>query len=184
MIKVKKKHELQTLIDKFPVSKYFGPIIAGGSVRAMVQNKPITTDVDIYFTSQKQLDWFKSYLIAKYANGQDVFRKTQFTYSVKMFGYDLQLMHFKFFNSVDQLFQSFDFTVCQYALTGGDLYMTEEAVRDTKDNIVLFTKNSKYNRTFYRIKKYKDKGFYVPLHTYALALWSETFYRDNRLEYR
>lgn len=182
MIKIKLKettsHPLLDIIKLLPSPEATGPIIAGGSVRNMIQNQPIESDVDIYFNSIEQLVRFQ--YVLKHAN---FMTPSPFSYNYMIGNTKMQLMHFKFFPDIESLFKDFDFTVCQFAYHNGYVYATEEALQHEKERKLVFTPDCVDNRTFYRIHKYKKKGYYCPAETFDQARIATESRPKNRVKY-
>lgn len=140
--------------------------IAGGAITSLFTNREIN-DVDVYFRSK---DHLKETL-------RLIFKETQFSlictnYTDKSILFTtpgnpedavkVQFIHFRYFNSLEEVFDSFDFTVCM----GGFDPVSEEF----QFNDDFFKHNSqrylKYNpKTDFpllsalRVDKYKEKGY-------------------------
>lgn len=98
--------------------------IAGGAVRQWFSGKEYKSDVDVFGTSEAALKEFvEANMIPEKAK---VFSSEKST-TYKNNGYVIQTINF-FANDVEALFNSFDFTLCQFAWDGQRITTTAEAI--------------------------------------------------------
>lgn len=75
------------------------------------------------------------------------------------------------FNTVEELFSTFDFTVCQFATDGYTIYYTEAAAEDARNSVLRIQPDRQHSRPS-RLMKYLNMGFEPegPLLGHALNL--------------
>ncbi len=149
-----------------------GPWVAGGSVWKSIEGISLTTcDVDFFFQSAKQYeDWYGQILSIPYVHRIVSETKinqynTSFKYYINDGSYNktitIQLISFKFFKSMEDLLNSFDFTACQFGYDGRQLYTGETSIDDVKNRNIIFHNIANPFSTITHLKKYKDLGFKV-----------------------
>lgn len=125
--------------------------IAGGSVRLFWNNSVLgESDIDIWFFDQQTGMQIIKDLELKIVNMRG-FSNTRiyktdnavtYTFLCKEITYKIQLIKNGFYPTVDSLWNSFDFTVCQFASDGKTLYASECAVTDMKDKKLCLVNDS------------------------------------------
>ena len=135
-------------------------IIAGGCINSIFTNRDIN-DIDVYFRNDDDLieviaDVYDGYWIATHTKKATLFKND--------YNKMVQLIHFKRFNNAQEIFDTFDFTVCMGAF---DFY-TEEFVLHDKflldniQNVLNFNSNTSYPiMSMLRVDKYKNKGYNI-----------------------
>ncbi len=165
---------LSTFIDK---SEF---MIGGGFARRCFEDSDIgNSDVDIFFTSIIALENFRSKLNKSknrnsfLINVFNVFKNSTLYPENRSSSYAetvhlnfenklvrIQLIKFDFFKSVEELFNSFDFTVCRFAIYNGIFYTTQESIDDLNSKSLRFSKEySMRNCSLKRVSKYASYGF-------------------------
>lgn len=133
-------------------------ILAGGSLRKVVDNADEIVDYDLFFMNAEQRDKTKGML--ETFGYRLVFACPQgelFTYKRK--GVKVQMICKRFYTSIEDLLDSFDFTACQIALYDGKLYVTKQTIRDIKRKELRLNKIEYPVATLNRIQKYLAKGY-------------------------
>lgn len=138
---------------KFHIDK--GPWIAGGAVRKIVMNEPLADgDWDIFCRNGYQMkvireklkgDWYRNY--------------RTWTLSPEG-GVRIEIIHSLLHPDLAHVFDSFDFTVCQFATDGTTLYYTPQAMQDIETRTLNCPKNGGHESSESRIFKYFMKGFH------------------------
>lgn len=161
--------ELVELLDVIPpVSLTNGPWIAGGAVRKIYQNKPWKTgDIDIFFKNNAQRQEWTT-------NLADAARTKMFSYSLKHQSSNadtweisfedknltLQFIKKYYCQSLTELWNNFDFTVCQFAADSANIIASDAAINDTNNNqLVIANKNNSCIPL--RTLKYLSHGFVI-----------------------
>jgi len=99
--------------------------IAGGAIRRWFAGTEELSDVDVFFPSQEVFD---AYVQTLTGNG---FSKTYVSQNADTYSngkHLVQCIKVNFFKDVNELFDSFDFTLCQFAWDGNKIYSTTEAI--------------------------------------------------------
>lgn len=134
-------------------------IIAGGCINSIFNNKDIN-DIDVYFRNDDDLigvvaEVYDSNWILAHTKKATLFKKGD-----KL----VQLIHFKRFNTPQDIFDTFDFTVCMGAFD----FKTEEFVLhnnfllDNTQRILNFNSATDYPiMSMLRVDKYKNKGYNI-----------------------
>lgn len=147
-----------------------GPWLAGGSIRDILLNKKTDTDYDFFFNNQGQLDKFIENM-KKIDNVEIRENKNNITMTFdykptddkdgELVKIKVQLITFKFYESVYNLIDSFDFTITQFAWDGEHCYAGPYSMRDLSHNRLTVNKITYAEASMRRIYKYMKKGFYA-----------------------
>lgn len=153
------KLELPREVD-YILYNFKGSILAGGAIRDGLHGKEIS-DYDLFFTDLLTVALIKEYLPSVGYNL--VFACPQgLLYTFKMDDIKIQLICKRRYEDVYDLLDSFDFTICQYAITGtSGVYTTRQAIKDSKTNTLNLHKLTFPSATINRLSKYKKKGYYA-----------------------
>lgn len=166
-----------------------GPWISGGSVRKVWFDLPwIEQDIDYFFRSKVAFDGFVDKINKRYGNSDDlsIFNtepsplKTPYmtcystdnanTYTFEQFSlvdeivnldqrFKMQAIKKYFPESLDELFGTFDFNVCQFAADGKMMVATRAAVEDCEAGRLDMVPNTTRKANVVRIAKYCAYGF-------------------------
>ena len=128
----------------FELDMMHGPWLAGGSLRKLCINQSINySDWDIFFKDDKQ---FKNAVFKVKNDPSSVLiyeSKNALTYtfepyndSVNYYPLHVQLINRKFYQSVEDLLNDFDFTICQYASDGLTIQLGKTSYIDEKHKIL------------------------------------------------
>ena len=142
-----------------------GPWIAGGACLAWYQNLPCTTDIDVYFNSHRQFTMVYDYIV----HNQKMFNVTDQHKTANAITLTLnsptlerslpkvQLINKQFFNSTQEIIDTFDITVCQIAWDGSGLTVGNHFVQDVAERNLRFSKFSPASHK--RLLKYICYGY-------------------------
>jgi len=139
-----------------------GPWLAGGSVRKMMNREVMShSDWDIFFKDNTQFALLSSKLRAC-REGSIIFSSNNaetFSFNV---GHEvhIQLIKRKFYNSVEDLLDDFDFGICKYATDGYKLKVGETTFAD-ENNKTITCEPDKISRAGFikRLIKYISYGY-------------------------
>lgn len=148
----------QSLVNTFKNYKVF---IAGGLITSLFSSREIN-DVDIYFRSEKLLCDF---IEEVYDDSHDwINALTSKALLVRIDDKEVQMIHFKCFKSAEEIFNTFDYTVCMGAFD----FETEEFVlhrdflKHNSQRILKFNKETAFPIvSLLRVHKYKEKGYTI-----------------------
>lgn len=134
-------------------------IIAGGCINSIFTNKDVN-DIDVYFRNDDDL----VSVVANVYDGNWILAHTKKATLFKKGERLVQLIHFKRFQDAQEIFNTFDFTVCMGAFD----FKTEEFILHDKfllDNIqgiLNFNSSTDYPiMSMLRVDKYKNKGYNI-----------------------
>jgi len=132
----------------------------------------LSCDIDIFFKNAQQCErWYRTLLTIPYGNRIVSEAKTNrfntsLKYHVHNGNYDktivLQLISFKFFDSLTSVVDSFDFTACQFGFDGEKLYVGDTSFEDLKNREIIFHNVTDKVATGFHLKKYETIGFKIP----------------------
>ena len=157
----KYKYERKVLENKlgrmFNVLNKYKCYIAGGTITSIFTNKEIR-DIDIYFKSKKELIDFMS------KGEYFLLSATDKAFTFKIGDLEYQAIFFDYFNSAEDIFERFDFTVCMgaYDFEKQDFVLHEDFLKHNASKIIKFNPNTDYPIiSALRIDKYKQKGYKI-----------------------
>src|SRR5271166_1310451 len=124
-------------LDRVPsIAPKCGPWIAGGAVRRTLQGENLNSDFDFFFHDVEQFEIFKVGLVAK---GFRITATNDKNTSFKAPGYFedadgegkgiwvpemcVQAINFRYYDSPEEIIDSFDFTLSQFVYDGVDVHM-------------------------------------------------------------
>ncbi len=177
MVKIDKFHnyvdsnsEFLRILRHLPSPEEKGPWVAGGSVWKSVENVPLTCDIDFFFASPQQYEVYSRIINSiPYVNHILSENKSKFSTTFDFHIYNkqikktqkVQFIHFKFWPSVKELIGDFDFTACQFAYDGDNLYMGDYSLQHVKERKIFFNTVRNVQSTAFHLKRYLDLGFTI-----------------------
>ena len=161
-----------------------GCFVAGGAALALYNGEfNFLKDWDLFFNSMASYN--RAY--SRFADmGFEEICCSDFGKTLELKGYGesksskVNLIDWFFPNDIEEIFNSFDFTVCCFAVKGDTIFYTKRAKEDEEQKLLNVVKLKKENivLTFKRIARYGLKG-YVPSNGFVLAF--EEFFRDKKV---
>lgn len=137
--------------------------IAGGFVRRWWNNIKQDSDIDLFFKDAATYDKITAVLekisiipVVKSEFNQMYEIKVNDTWTIKV-----QAIKHKFYSSMDDLLDSFDFTICQFGFDGQNILMTNEALIDSQRKRLVPHKIQFGVSSLRRIIKYTSQGYYM-----------------------
>jgi len=144
-------------------------IIAGGALTSVFTNKPVN-DIDVYFRSKEAFSnvmreimktdaWyadtisFNSAIVTHYTNKSILLRSDE---------QDVQLIAYKFFETPEEIFNDFDFTINMAALElkTKNLTVYNEFFKHNAQRYLGFNEGTRYPLvSALRVQKYKERGY-------------------------
>ena len=135
-------------------------IIAGGCINSIFTNKDIN-DIDVYFRNDDDIvvsvnEIYDNYFILTHTKKATLFKR----------GVDklVQLIHFKRFENAQEIFDTFDFTVCMGAFDfkTEEFILHDDFLLDNTQGILNFNSSTDYPiMSMLRVDKYKNKGYNI-----------------------
>lgn len=129
-----------------------GPWIAGGSVRRVLSSSKESHDYDFFFRNEEQLKKTVSQIKG------ELVKENKFN-TLYNCGDKVQLIIHNFFDSPEELIESFDFTICQFAFDGKNLYHGVFSLWDLGRKRLAINKITYATSTVRRLLKYCSQGF-------------------------
>jgi hypothetical protein len=140
--------------------KRFELIVAGGTITSLFTNNEIN-DIDVYGRCNEDVVGFMTEVV------EDGSWIVSHTHKATQFSYNslpVQLIHYQYFNRVEDIFDSFDFTVCMGAFD----FKTEEFIlhpdflKHNSQRILKFNPNTSFPIiSALRVQKYENKGYKI-----------------------
>ncbi|OSA95660.1 UNVERIFIED_ORG: hypothetical protein B2H93_04365 [Clostridium botulinum] len=136
-------------------------IIAGGCITSLFTRREIN-DIDIYFRSKESLIRALEQIVDCSTIIAHTDKATLFVKDRE--GNEYQFIHFNFFESPKDIFNTFDFTVCMgaYDFKTEEFVLHDNFLKDNSQRMLKVNQNTKYPIvTALRIQKYLDKGYSI-----------------------
>jgi len=140
--------------------KKYEVIIAGGAITSLFNNKSIN-DIDLYFRSDKQACEF----LSEY--WQDGIYVASLTKKAALFikgELKVQMIHFRFFGDSEEIFGTFDYTVCMGAFDfkTEEFILHEDFLKHNSQRVLRFNSDTAFPIvSLIRVQKYMDKGYTI-----------------------
>lgn len=164
--------DLFRFLKELPPLDSTGPWVAGGSVWRSINNEPLDNcDIDIFFQNKEQYEAgcrrmnslpFVNHIINETKHKYNTVYKFHVskgkTYNKTI---DVQLMRTDLHPSLDQLLESFDFSVCQFGYDGKNLFMVNGALDDLSKKKLVVRRISRPKSMVKHMLKYMDNGFTI-----------------------
>ena len=180
---------LEHLIEILPKCNEDGPWIAGGALHRTYRKLPLSdSDVDVFFKNKEQLDKYLLELNSnalksgKYSVKNYIVSEWHHTMVVSYMEHDwkIQCVSFKYFDTIEDLFRSFDINVCCIAYDGTNVVYEHNALNEINNNLIHFNANSiNYpSVTLKRLVKYVKMGY--DIEDYDLKVLTRAFYKSKK----
>lgn len=136
-----------------------GPWVAGGAARKLFRGDNLgRSDIDIFFPNQASYESFKATFLEN-AKGT-LFDKEWVSSFICASGSVVQFVHGKFFDSLEDVMNSFDISVSMFATDGKTVMHTPEAAEDDRNEIIRIVNEQPYKSPrLRRLAKYCGNGF-------------------------
>lgn len=164
---------LAKALKRVPEVRPGGPWIAGGAVRRTIMKQDLESDFDFFFIDEAQKDQFVDQLVNEFGAALKSQNETNALYILpsQMVGEEdpktylpemkIQVINFRYFQSPEELIDSFDYTICQFAYNGEELIMGEFSLWDAAKKVLVPHKLSFATSSLRRMLKYTKQGFTI-----------------------
>ena len=179
---------LEYLIELLPKCTENGPWIAGGSLHRTYRKIPLTNaDVDVFFKNKEQFEQFVaaislSSLFSNYKIESTIYSEWHCTLTIKYMDteWKIQCVTFKYFDTIESLFKSFDINVCRIAYDGTNIIYEDGVLNDINSNKLKFNEGSIYypSVTLKRLVKYVKMGY--DIEDVDLKMLTHAFYKSKK----
>lgn len=134
-------------------------IVAGGAITSIFTNSDIN-DVDMYFRSKRDLSDF----LCNEMDSNWVIAHTDKAFLFKQNNIKIQAIHFKCFKTADDIFDTFDFTVCMgaYDFDKEEFVLHKDFIKHNAARMLRFNAGTAFPIvSALRIQKYEKKGYTI-----------------------
>lgn len=136
--------------------------LGGGAIRRTLIKQALDSDFDFFF---KSVDYKNTFVATAKSKGMSVVRETKHHTELRgtLEGSDLpvvvQAIHFKYYENIEQVLDSFDYTITQFVYDGEFMHTTDEALWDLGRKKLAIHKITYPVATMRRMLKYSNQGF-------------------------
>lgn len=149
---------------KPPIDCPENAVIAGGAIRRWFVGREELSDVDVFFKSEEDLKKYEESLekigfkIAMKGSNASTYERDRVL---------VQCIKIKYYQNIQDLFDMFDYTVCQFAWDGQKIYTTSEALISVlRGHLAVHKITKEYSvDSLRRAFKYAKKGYWPCLGT-------------------
>lgn len=158
--------------DLVSIFEYCGAVVAGGAITSIFTNADVN-DVDVYFPSKEAMTYCLAYAFGEYAICGDAEAYTLIlnnTTDKSMMFVDketqaqVQFIHFKYFESIQDIFDTFDYTVCvgAYSFKDKGFVLHPEFLKHNAQRYLSFNKGTAFPLlSVLRADKYQKRGYNI-----------------------
>lgn len=134
---------------------------AGGAIRRTLINQPLTSDFDFFFRSAEHMADWESWLPGslRLVRETEHHKHWRGTIEGSELPIDIQAIKFKFYDSAEDVIDSFDFTITMFCLDGDTLVTTPLALWDLGRKRLAVHRITYPVATMRRLLKYGRQGF-------------------------
>jgi hypothetical protein len=147
----------ERLVDLF---KGYKAIVAGGTLTSLFSNRDIN-DIDLYFRNEEDAIGFVSQIMN---DGAWVVSNTKKATQLMYNDVNVQVIHFQFFKSPEDIFNTFDFTSCMaaYDFSIEQFTLHPDFLKHNSQRILKFNKDTSFPIvSLLRVQKYEGKGYSI-----------------------
>lgn len=165
------------IVDRFYIRKHTPLCIAGGACLAWYQNRPVDSDIDLYFTNHAHYEIFKEKVLERTSSDVDVVCRTvttsdnAITYRVTNTKtgkeWTVQLIKKSYYSNVQSVIDDFDITVCKIAFDFDKVFTSSTFAIDERNKELRFDNVSPQSHK--RLVKYMSYGYQPTPETFELV---------------
>jgi hypothetical protein len=153
------KTDLMEFIKITPSLGVNGAWLAGGAIRrTLLGEKEINSDYDMFFANEKQKNDYVDLLVR---DGGEIKIKNDFNTTLLWRDRKVQAIHIDYYNSPQEVINSFDYTICQFITDGKTLFTGEFSLWDLARKRLSVHKITYPVASQRRLIKYTQQGFYA-----------------------
>lgn len=153
-------------LARLPDLQRIGPWICGGAVRKTIVNESLDSDFDFFFKNEKQFNHWKSKLgrrgltLLKQNDKNEVWiLPSKIDEETDLPEMKVQLIKFRWYDSIQDVLESFDFTISQFGYDGADIYCGDWSLFDLARKKLVPLQLTYAMSSFRRLTKYAAQGF-------------------------
>lgn len=145
-------------VKKLPKLGKNGPWLCGGAVRRFISGVELDSDYDLFFASEEQME--KTIQHIKDKKGKKI-SENDFNTTYLFKGLKVQLIHISYYNSIDDVLDSFDFSLCKFGYDGKSITVGDWTLWDVARKKLVPENITYATSTLRRIIKYTRQGFTI-----------------------
>lgn len=168
-------HELFQALDRLPPVSDVGPWLAGGALRRTLLRQPLASDFDFFFASEGQFNLFCERMKEKGA-WQTSKNEHNTTFRLPSVGpkpigenefsayqpeIEVQAITTRWYDRLEDVLDSFDFTICQFGYDGDRLVCGDYSLWDLGRKRLVPHKITFGTASMRRLLKYTNQGFTI-----------------------
>jgi hypothetical protein len=138
--------------------------LAGGAVRRTLINQKLESDIDLFFKSKEAFDNYLQQLKDKFEVAKEVKNDHNVQLVVRFTDkeeWTIQLITVAYYDSLEKVLDSFDFTICQFGTDGENLVCGDHALWDLARMRLAVHHLVFPAASIRRMIKYTNQGFYA-----------------------
>lgn len=146
--------ELQVILKQYEC------FVAGGTITSLFCNREIN-DIDIYFRDERSMIQF---LHEVWEENEWIINQTKKAILLKYKEVEIQLIHFDYFNSAEEIFNTYDFTSCMGAFDFKTETFTlhNDFMKHNAQRLLKFNSGTAFPIvSLLRVQKYQEKGYTI-----------------------
>jgi hypothetical protein len=146
--------------DLVEALKHYKAFIAGGTITSLFCNREIN-DIDVYFRNEESILGFLSEI---WEGGRYIVSNTKKATQLLYDDVNLQTIHFQYFNSPEEIFNTFDFTICMgcFDFTTEQFTLHHDFLKHNSQRILKFNNETAFPIvSLLRVQKYEKKGYSI-----------------------
>lgn len=156
------KNKLYSLLgqDLVGLLKQNKAYVAGGTITSLFSNREIK-DIDIYFRDEESAI---NFLVDVWEENRYIVSHTKKATLMLYDDAEIQLIHFDYFKSPDDIFKSFDFTACMgcFDFTTEEFILHPDFLKHNSQRIIKYNSNTAFPIvSLMRVQKYEEKGYKI-----------------------
>jgi hypothetical protein len=147
------------------LSEDYNIVIAGGAITSIFSNQPIN-DWDLYFTGDNNKDYLN--FIVELLSQAIIVSVTDRSMMLKHKEHLINVIYFKPFDSIESIFNSFDFTCVMgaYSLKDEEFILHKDFLKSIAKREIVFNPGTDFPIvSLLRSNKYQDKGYSINKNT-------------------
>lgn len=147
----------QDLVDLLKQNKAY---VAGGTITSLFSNREIN-DIDIYFRDEESAI---NFLVDVWEENKYIVSHTKKATLMLYDDVEIQLIHFNYFNTPEDIFNTFDFTACMgcFDFTTEEFTLHPDFLKHNSQRIIKFNSNTAFPIvSLLRVQKYEEKGYKI-----------------------
>ncbi len=167
------------IYERLPACHRNGPWLVGGTIRRLLGDEKLTTDIDIMFKNQQQFEDYCGWLREQ---GAETINESPRQITFKYEGWEIQPIRAAFSNTLRQTLDKFDFTICQFGFDGENLVWGDHSMEHLKEKRLEFVRTNDHISTMRRAFKYANQGFFMNQKAIVKFLKDATTHTEGMLK--